>query len=130
MRPTTIALIVTGVALVLAGIWASLVVPLRTTVMTHHHSIGALFIDTYRLNLWGKPLHITRHVTYASEDQKPHGDGVGPIADEWIEAGAVDWPRGHHGPWTRRERNGTTWTETTVWYISGKQVTREEWETR
>ena len=128
MKPAAIALTVAGAGIILGGIWASLVLPLRTNVHDAQSPSGGRVVNSLRLNLWGKELHQTTHVTFYSEEMKPHGEGIGPIAEEWIESGALDWSGGRHGPWTLRERNGTIWTESVLWFLDHKPVTREEWE--
>lgn len=130
MRPTTLALIVTGIALVLAGGVTSFLVPLRTETDGYNTPGGGWSEETYRKTLWGRLTHYRQHVTNSSPDQKPHGEGVRAIADEWIFEGDINWDGERHGRWIMRERNGTSWTERSRWYLHDLEVSQDVWETR
>lgn len=115
MKPKAFVLIITGVALGLiatgAALWASFTLPYYGNV--HHvNSAGFTFI---RFNFWDQPL---------SAETVPDGDDV------VIDAGP--FPRfKRNGHWTRtRIVKGVSVEQTDIWYIHGREVTREEWESR
>lgn len=84
MKPTTLALIVPGVALVLAGGVASLLVPVRTETVGLNTPGGGWSEETYRKTLWGRTTHYRQHVTYSSPDQKIRGEGDEPTSGALI----------------------------------------------
>lgn len=128
MKPAAIVLIAVGTVALAVGTWVSVIVPVRVVSESHLTPSGGTFVISYQLNVWGKTLGYKDHVTYASPEMKPHGEGVGAIADERIFAGAYDLSERKHGAWVRQSRFGTQWKEETEWYIHGEPVTREEWE--
>ena len=129
MKPTALALTVAGVAILAAGIWTSLVLPIRKVEDSHATPSGGTFTGRYYLNVWGRTLSYSHSVTYATEEQKPHGEGFRPIPDESTYSGSYDpWSKRRHGLWSLRTRLGTEWKEATEWYIHGDLVTREKWE--
>lgn len=128
MKLAAITLIVTGGVLLVAGIWASLVVPVRTTSEVYGKLDGVRIEEMHRRTIWGRQTHRQIHATYPWPESKPHGEGVGPMPDEFIWGGELGWSGAKRGRWILRERNGATWEEKIEWYIDDKKVTAEEWE--
>lgn len=129
MRTAAVVLVVAGVLAVGAGVCASLVLPCKT-IENRISQDGRTVVTTVRQTVWGRSLWESFHVTYASEDAKPHGEGVGDVPDEYITAGPLDAAGARHGRWTYRARVGDAWSESDMWYKKNEKVTREEWSRR
>jgi len=125
MKTVTIALFSVSFTLVGGCLWASLALPMRVELESSSGT-GTLTITT-TMTLWRKPLSQIRHLVYASSDEKPHGEGVGPIPDERIMFGEVSPDGARQAQWSKHERNGSRWSEATVWFLDDREVTREEW---
>lgn len=118
MKPADIILWSAGILLVLMGAFVvSLFIPARETRTRTGGSFPITSITS--TNLWGQPLFMNRWTNLSPADQSV-----------LIESGPMkgSFP---HGQWTKTHMTGgTTHGTEVVWYLEGREVTREEWERR